>query len=68
MQQQTIRVSWQLCMEHEGIWEPLTSCETQAEATAELRRVQRSVPNAFLVQVTHTPVEVSHPLPTLAAV
>ncbi|HXX75858.1 MAG TPA: hypothetical protein VEI50_12065 [Nitrospiraceae bacterium] len=68
MQQQTIRVSWQICVEHEGIWEPLTSCATQADAHAEWRRVRDSVPTAFLVQVTYTPVEVSRPLPTLAAV
>ena len=44
--------SWRVCYAHEDIWDCIGFHDTRVEAEAELRRVRRIFPDAFLVRVT----------------
>lgn len=46
------RYSWRICYAQEGTWDCLGTHDTRMEAEAELRRVRRMFPTAFLVRVT----------------
>ena len=43
---------WRVCYAQEDTWDCIGTHDTRIEAEAELRRVRRMFPNAFLVRVT----------------
>ncbi|MCI0426911.1 MAG: hypothetical protein L0Z46_02700 [Nitrospiraceae bacterium] len=48
------RYYWQMCYEHDGVWDCILSFETRAEAEFELYSSSAVWPDAFLVRQTLT--------------